>query len=53
VEDGRSDMPEHNLKWWFNKLLEEFLDEEGFFDKTCSFNKCKELLDKYRKLVRK
>ena len=53
VEDNRSDMPEHNLKWWFNEILKEYLDEEGFFDKTCSLDKCRELLDKYRKLVRK
>lgn len=53
VEDGRSNLPEHNLKWWFNQLLKEVLDEEGFFDKTCSPEKCHEMLDKYRQLVRK
>ena len=53
VKDGRSNVPEHNLKWWFNELLKQTLDEEGYFDKTCSPEKCKAMLDKYRLLVRK
>lgn len=53
VEEGRSNIPEHNLKWWFNELSKEVLDEEGYFDKTCSAEKCHALLNKYRLLVRK
>lgn len=52
VELSRSDTPEHNLKWWFRKIQNEYLDEEGFFDKTCSPQKCHTLLEKYRRLVR-
>jgi hypothetical protein len=53
VMDGRSVVSEHNLKWWFNQLLKEYLDEEGFFDKSGSAEKCHILLNKYRELVRK
>jgi hypothetical protein len=53
VADGRSDTPEHNLKWWFNRITKDVLDEEGFFDKTCTAEKCDEVLNKYRMLVRK
>jgi len=53
VEEGRSNVPEHNLKWWFRKIQNEYLDEEGFFNGTCSQEKCLELLQKYRLLVRK
>lgn len=53
VELSRSEVPEHNLKWWFGKLKNEYLDEEGFYDKTCSKEKCNQLLEKYRLLVRK
>lgn len=53
VQECRSEIPNHNLKWWFNRLCREYLDEEGFFDQSCTAEKCKELLDKYRRLVRK
>jgi hypothetical protein len=53
VEEDRSEVPEHNLKWWFSRIVREYLDEEGFFEKTCSAEKCTELLEQYRNLVRK
>jgi hypothetical protein len=53
VEEGRSDTPEHNLKWWFNRIIKSVLDEEGFFEQTSSAEKCEEVLNKYRRLVRK
>jgi hypothetical protein len=53
VQENRSDHPEHNIKWWFQQIQREYLDEEGFFDKSCSAERCSELLEKYRRLVRK
>jgi hypothetical protein len=53
VELSRSDVPEHNLKWWFRRLQDEYLDEEGFYDKTCCQATCKTLLEKYRQLIRR
>lgn len=53
VEEDRSDIPEHNIKWFFHQIQKEYLDEEGFFDQSCNPGICAELLDKYRKLVRK
>lgn len=53
VKEGRSKISMHNLKWWFNEILNEYLEEEGFKDKTCTKEKCYALLDKYRKKVRK
>lgn len=53
VQEGKSYYPEHNLKWWFSTLQKELLEEEGFYDNTCSPVKCSEILDKYRELVRR
>lgn len=50
VQEGNSDIPEHNLKWWFNQVVHEYLEEEGFFNKTCNAGVCTELLEKYRKI---
>ena len=52
LEESKSDMPETNLKWFFNKTVREYLDEEGFFDKSCTAEKCRNLLSKYRELAR-
>jgi len=52
-EEGRSSIPEHNLKWWFSQLQKEYLVEEGYYDKTCSAIKCTQLLARYRELVRR
>jgi hypothetical protein len=53
VKDNRSDIPEHNLKWFFQQIVQEYLDEEGFYDKSCSAEKCHQLLDKYRNKTQK
>lgn len=53
TREGRSDVPEHNIKWWFDTIQKEYLQEEGYYDGTCSAEKCQELLQKYRQLVRK
>lgn len=53
VQEGRSDVPEHNLKWFFSRIQKEYLEEEGFYDKTASAEKCVALLETYRRVVRK
>ena len=30
VRENRSDEPKHNLKWWFDELTQEVLNEENF-----------------------
>lgn len=52
IQEGRSDIPEHNLKWWFHRIVQEYLDEEGFYNKSCSPEQCSQLLNKYQQLVR-
>ena len=52
IQDNRSDFPHHNLKWWFNQLMKEYLLEEGWYDKTCTQERCIRLLNRYRELVR-
>jgi len=52
VQENRSSIPEHNLKWWFQKLLKEYLVEEGWYDKLCTRTRCRRLLEKYQQLVR-
>lgn len=53
VQEGRSDVPEHNLKWFFSQIQKEYLDEEGYYEKSASAEKCAVLLENYRRLVRK
>lgn len=36
---------EHDLNWWFNKLCEDVLNEEGFY----SDNRCEYCREKYKK----
>ena len=51
-EEGRSNSPHDNLKWWFQQIVTQYLSEEGFHDKTCSIMKTTALLQRYRKEVR-
>jgi hypothetical protein len=51
VQDGRSITPEHNLKWWFENLVQEVLHEEGFPPGAAEV--CLKRLEEYRQLVRK
>lgn len=50
VQEGKSNVPEHNLKWWFTQVITEYLEEEGYFKKHCNAEVCAGLLNKYRKL---
>ena len=52
IEEDKGMYPEQNLKWWFRQISHEYLAEEGFFNHTCTVEKCEALLEKYRKLVR-
>lgn len=52
VDQERSEIPEHNLRWWFDKLVGECLMEEGFYDKSCTPAKARAMLEKYERLVR-
>lgn len=50
VQLNKSDEPRHNLKWWFARLKNEILEEEGFRDGTATKEKAYAMLEKYQKL---
>lgn len=52
VQLGKSDEPHHNLNWWFARLQNEILEEEGFRDGTATKDKAFAMLEKYRKLAK-
>ena len=52
IEEDKGIYPEQNLKWWFRQISHEYLAEEGFFNHTCTAEKCEALLEKYRRLVK-
>ena len=35
LRKGKTTQDEHNLKWWFNQLKQQVLDEEGFKGDNC------------------
>lgn len=45
VEENRSDIDVHNLKWWMNQLEKEVLREDGYY----TDHECKYCMDRYRK----
>ena len=53
VQEDKSPISEHNLIWWFERIVKDYLEEEGFKDQTCSPQRCQLLLEKYRKLTAK
>ena len=53
VEEGRSNFPHDNLKWWFKQILRRYLGEEGYYNQTCSSERTNMLLKRYRDEVRK
>lgn len=45
IKEGH-EQKEQNLKWWFNELEHQVLEEEGFYNKT---HRCEHCLAKYHK----
>lgn len=51
VQEGKSPHARHNLKRWFNGLVEECMEEDGMRNGTSSPEKTLENLRKYRDLT--
>lgn len=55
VQESRSSVPEHNLRWWLDSLVEECLIEDGFsIDRSenhSSYELTQENYQKYSSLV--
>ena len=49
-QEGKSDDPCHNLRWWLGYLIDECLREEDW--QKSSKENCMRLLEHYRKLVK-